>query len=305
MTERLAWLVVLAACGEPAPFFADPLQPLPPTLGELGITATTAPDELIPYAPAWPFWSSGSDKARFAFVPSAIDTAIPDAWQFPAGTMFVKTFGYGDRPIETRVLRLLAAGWSFDVYRWRDDARDADLLELGTRLVVDVDAERQHTIPGRLDCRTCHESAPSPVLGFSELQLADDGLAALDERGLRSQVGGPPARIPEGDPATHAVLGLFWGNCVQCHHGGAGPNASFDLRYPVALANTIDHPTASSGSAPGIRVVPGDPATSILYLAYARDTVIPDVKAMPPLGIDRADAAGLAVLRTWIEALPQ
>ncbi|MEJ7596978.1 MAG: hypothetical protein WKG01_03625 [Kofleriaceae bacterium] len=299
----MVWLVVLAACGEPATFFTDPLQLLPPTLGELGITATTAPAELIPYAPVWPFWSSGSDKTRFAFLPSAIDTTIADAWQFPVGTVFVKTFGYAGGPVETRVLRLLDPGWSFDVYRWRDDASDADLVELETRIVVDA-APGPHTIPGRLDCRTCHESAPSPVLGFSELQLADDVLATLDARGLRSQVAGPPVRIPDADPTTHAVLGLFQGNCVQCHHGGAGPNASFDLRFSVALANTIDHPTESSGSAPGIRVVPGDPAHSILYLAYARDTANPDVKAMPPLGIDRADAAGLATLETWIEGLP-
>jgi len=296
MSERSLVLLALAGCGGGGEtFFDHPTEPLPATLGELGIGATTAPDAMIAYAPTWPFWSSGSAKTRFVFLPAPIDASAPDAWQFATGTMFVKTFAYDDRPIETRVLRLLDAGWTYDLYRWLDDGSDAMLVELGTQVEVPIDDTRVHTIPGRLDCRTCHESAPSPVLGFNELQLDDATLATL---GVIAS-----ARIPDPDPTTHAVLGLFQGNCVHCHHGGGGPNASFDLRYPVALANTIDHPTESSGSAPGIRVKPGDPDHSILYLAYARDPANPDVKAMPPLGIDRGDATGLTLLRDWIEGL--
>jgi hypothetical protein len=303
MSKRVACVLVAAACGDNVrSFYDDPTQPLPATLSELGIDATSAPDPLIAYAPVWPFWSSGSEKTRFAFLPAPIDTEIADAWGFPTGTTFFKTFAYDGRPIETRVLRLLDT-WTFDVYRWADDGRDATLADLTSNAPVDI-AEGTHTIPSRIDCRTCHESAPVPALGFSELQLGDATLALLDDRGLRTQANPTPERIPDTDPVTYQVLGLFHGNCVQCHHQGSGPNNSFDLRHQVALANTIDHPTESSASAAGIRVVPGDPEQSILWLAFARDRTNPEVKPMPPLGIDRGDAVGVEVVRSWIASLP-
>jgi hypothetical protein len=298
-------VLAVAGCGDNIrSFYDEPTGPLPQQLSELGITKDSAPDQVFAYAPVYPLWSSGSDKTRFAFFPEPIDTTAPDAWQFPTGTTFFKTFAYGDRPIETRVVRLLET-WSFDVYQWADDGSDAVLADLTRTIPVAIDAERTHTIPSRLDCRGCHESAPQPPLAFSELQLDDATLARLDERGLRTEINTAPERITDPDPTTAEVLGLFQGNCVHCHATGSGPNNSFDLRHQVALANIIDHPTESSASAAGIRVVPGDAAQSILWLAFARDRTNPEVKPMPPIGIDRVDDAGVELVRAWIEALPE
>jgi hypothetical protein len=298
-------LAALAGCGDNVrSFFDDPaIEPLPQRLSELGIDATGGPDRVFAYEPVWPLWSSGSDKVRLAFFPAPIDTSVPDAWVFPRGTTFWKTFAYGDRPIETRVLRLLDVP-TFDVYTWSDDGSDAVLADITAKDPVAVDAGT-HTIPSRIDCRTCHEAGVQPTLGFSELQLGDGALAALDERGLVTQNNPSPERIPGkvSDPLTYRVLGYFTGNCVSCHHAGTGPNNSFDLRHQVALANTIDRPTESSASAAGIRVVPGDPEQSILWLAFARDTTNPEVKPMPPVGIDRGDAEGIELVRAWIESL--
>jgi hypothetical protein len=303
-----------AACGGEAPsFFDDPTQPLPSTLSELGLHPDAPPpDVLRAYEPSWPLWSNGSAKARLAFVPDPIDTAIADAWTFPIGTMFVKTFSYARdpesvRPIETRVLRLLDTGWAYDAYLWTEDGSDAQLIDLEESVLVDVIDDRgplQHRVPNRLDCRTCHESAVQPVLGFSELQLDDAELAALDDDGLRTSPSTTPDRVRHDDPTTQDILGLFHGNCVHCHNGGTGVSASFDLRHQVALANTLDQPTASSASASGIRIVPGDPDLSILYLGFSGETEDPGIKPMPPLGVDRRDAEAIAVLRAWIEALP-
>lgn len=312
----LAAALAAAACATNEPwFFDDPEQPLPRNLSELELDsnrATTAP--LRPYEPTWPLWSSGSEKRRLAFLPAAIDTSDSEAWSFSPGTTFLKTFSYAgedgsSRPIETRVLRLVDAGWTYDVYRWASDGSDAKLADIDQSILVEVVDERQmrfeHRIPSRLDCRTCHESAAGPVLGFSELQLDDDSLAALDAEGLRSDAERPPERIRHEDPTARAVLGMFHGNCVHCHNGGNGPSASFDLRHSVAFANTIDRPTESSASAAGIRIAPGRPERSILFLAYSGETDAPDVKLMPPLGVDRRDADLIAVLRDWIEALPR
>jgi hypothetical protein len=291
--------VLLAGCGDNVqPFFDEPSQPLPARLSELGLDDS----RVFAYEPTWPLWSSGSDKTRLAVFPAPIDTTVADRWVFPTGTTFIKTFAYGDRPIETRVLRPLDVP-TFDVYKW--DGDDAYLADLTTKDPVTVDGGT-HTIPSRIDCRACHESAAQPTIGFSELQLGDATLARLDERGLRTRVNAEPERIPgrTADSLTYQVLGYFTGNCVPCHHTGTGPNNSFDLRYQVALQNTIDHPTESSASAAGIRVVPGDPEQSILWLAFARDTTNPEVKPMPPVGIDRGDAEGIELVRRWIASLP-
>lgn len=319
MTERralaLGLCMALAACGDnlrPS-VFDDPTQELPATLAELGIAwGEPAPAPWFAFAPSWPLWSSGSAKDRLAFVPAPIDTTVADAWQFPIGTLFAKTFSYplagARQPVETRILRRTGDGWTYDVYLWAGDGSGATKIALDTSVVVELaddgGAPFTHRVPGRLDCRTCHESAAVPALGFSEIQLDAALLAALDAEGLRSVPSATPARIEHADPATRDVLGLFQGNCVHCHNGGAGVSASFDLRHGVALAAIIDQPTASSASAAGIRVVPGSPGTSILFLAVSGETADPAVKPMPPLGIDRRDAGAIERLRAWIAALP-
>ena len=301
---------VLPGCGQDRPsFFDDPTGALPDRLSALDLHPDRPPPpELRAYDPVWPLWSSGSDKARLMFLPGPIDTTAPQAWEFPIGTVLFKTFAYAHRPVETRVVRRLATRWSYDVYLWSDDGADADLLPLDTSVQVDLVDEGGHAIahrvPNRLDCRTCHESAPHPVLGVSELQLDDDALAALDADGLRSAPSPAPARIRHDDPTTRDVLGLLHGNCVHCHNGTTGVSASFDLRHPVALANTVNQPTASSASAAGIRVVPRAPQDSILFLAFSGETSDPEVKTMPPLGIDRRDTAGIELVRRWITELP-
>jgi len=294
MTRRFSFArrfgFALAVCGAAAgcgdnlgSALDDPGRPLPGKLSALVL------DGLPGYEPAWPLWSSGSDKARLASIPGDIDTGAADAWRFPLGTLFVKTFAYGARRVETRILRLVDTGWTYDVYLWNANSTDAELADIGASItvdLVDVDgAPIQHRVPSRLDCRTCHESGPSTVLGYSAVQL-------------------DPAQITHADPATRDVLGMFQGNCVHCHNGGDGVNASFDLRHGVAVANIVNQPTASSASAAGTRVIPGDPEHSILFLAVSGESTDPSIKAMPPLGVDRRDTVSIARLRAWIAALP-
>lgn len=296
-------VMALAACDGSARFFDDPTQPLPAQLSDLSVSNLDA-DELRSYTPAWPLWSNGSDKQRTLFLPSPIDTSDPARWQFPVGTTLMKTFAY-DRPIETRVIRRLDDSWAYDVYLWDADGSDATLLplDIGVEVAVEVDGEAfMHRVPNRLDCRTCHESAAVPVLGFASVQLAEDALAKLDADGLRTDPH-PPARIEHSDSATREVLGYFQGNCVHCHNGGTGPSSSFDLRHESALANIIDQQTDSSASAQGIRVVPGSSAASILFLAVSGESDDTSIKPMPPVGVQRRDAGAIEQLRAWIDAL--
>jgi hypothetical protein len=326
---RAAWTFVLlvAACSPTADSsgpppdspLSDPSRPLPATMRELGLfpdapNLDTTAETAVAYAPAYPLWSNGSDKQRHLALPEGetIDTRAPDAWAFPVGTLLFKTFAYEGVPVETRVMvRTAEDDWEYEVYAWSDDGEDAQLLSLDERVVVPVAGGSQHTIPARLDCRVCHETAADPVLGMTRVQLSHDqalgpGLDAATEAGLLSDAVDSAPRIEDtAPPGTGDVLRSFYGNCVHCHHGGDGDNASFDLRPDVALANSVGQPTASSAAAAGIRIVPGDPSQSMLFLAVSGEHDDPEIKNMPPVGVDVRDAASIETLRSFIGGLPQ
>jgi hypothetical protein len=321
---------VLSPTGEPgllpAPgsLLAEPLAPFPETFSEVGLYPFAPDLERVPpgallYEPAWPLYSNGSSKARYLVLPEGerIDNSMVP-WVFPVGTLLFKTFSFEEpgwaRVAETRVLRRAADDWEYAAYLWRDGGGEADLLALKNQVPVGIAAPEPfpHLVPNRLQCRKCHESAPTRVLGFSELALSEPPagggptqLEIFAAAGLFSSA--PPAapeRIEHPDATTRQVLGYLEGNCTHCHNGGSEANPAFDLQHTVALENIIDHPTESSASAAGIRVVPGAPEESILFLAFSGEGTDPEIKAMPPLGVERRDAAAVELLRTWIESLP-
>ena len=296
----------------------DPLAPLPATLSEVGIySGSQTSQPLAPalgYEPGYPLWSDGGQKFRSVVLPegTSIDASDPENYVFPVGTLLFKTFAFptptspdASVPVETRLLRLNDDGWELAAYAWDETATDAQLLDLKRGQTRDVLAEDgtvvQHAIPSRLECRQCHESSTSEVLGINELQLAKSG--SLDDLAPRlSPPASEPSVLPAHGPLTTAVLGYFVGNCVHCHNDTNGAASSFDLRPAMALANIIDQPTASSATADGIRVTPGKPEESILYLGVKGGTEL-EVKDMPPLGVALRDAAAVQLLSDWIVAL--
>ena len=304
----------------------DPLAPLPDDLADVGIypqapDLSSVPDTAMLYEPAWPLWSNGSDKHRYMVLPAgtSIDTTDPEAWAFPPGTLLFKTFLYDDggdgcpRPVETRLMRKKPeGGWDYAVYGWDvagERAQRLDIAEPTPIAVVGEDGAFDHHVPARIECRACHESSLGEALGVERLQLSTPlhgggvtQLETLAGQGLLSTaVTGESIEHPDAD--THALLGMLHGNCVHCHNGSAGPSSSFDLRHPVALDNIIDRPTESSASAAGIRIVPGSPEDSILFLAFSGETDDPEVKPMPPLGVDVRDRVSIELLRAFIENL--
>jgi len=300
---------------------ADPLVPFPELLSETGLfpfapDLSRVPSMVHGYAPAWPLWSNGLGKSRHLAIPkgAAVDTSDRAAWRFPLGTLFFKTFSDDERHIETRVLRLGNDGWEFAAYRWNDDGADANKLDLKMGVMVDVTtdgAALEHRIPNLLDCRQCHEASPSQVLGFDELRLNHgvDGeqseLERIFEEGvLAGSMPVDPVEVTDADPIAREVRGYLHGNCSNCHNGWTGESSSFDMRHAVALENTVGKPTESSASAPGIRIVPGSPEDSILFLAFSGETDDPEVKAMPPVGIERRDPEAVELLRGFITSLP-
>jgi hypothetical protein len=282
-------------------------------------------DALVPYRPSYELWSNGTTKDRFLYLPpgTSIDSSQRDAWVFPSGTLLFKTFSAprvvdsgvtAAQPIETRVLRAIDDDWQYAVYLWNEAGTDAELADLGAShpVEVQIDGERfEHVVPAKLDCRKCHEAQPSPVIGADELRLsgpyAEDGsaqLAQLHEAGLLSHLPAEPKRVAHDDVTTQSVLEYLEGNCTHCHNGGDGASSAFDLRHDVALDNLINRETEGEAIA-GIRIVPGQPEQSALYLAFSRVESDDDVQAMPPVGVQRADASALELFRRWIEELKE
>ncbi len=299
-----------------------PSEPLPATLSELGlypdVRDTREVDaRALPYQPAYPLWSNGSDKTRYLVLPEGARVGVhEDGFDFPVGSAFFKTFAFEDaegasRNVETRVLYRVEDGWRYGAYRFRDDQREADLLP--GKLPTEVEVQAQdgsaltHAIPSTRQCRTCHESAPVRVLGFTREQLglaSESALARLHAQGVFDAEVDQPAPLAD-DVETAEVQGYLLGNCVHCHNGWAdGDNSSFDLRPEVMLENTVGVETDGSASGLGLRIAPGDPDASVLYLAFVGRDNGTGIKAMPPLGVQRRDPAAAERLKAWIEGLP-
>jgi len=320
---RLSLLCALAcsACGDDSgdanePTLVEaPALAFPPTLSQVGLyqdlAERTASPRALPYAPRSALWSNGLAKERFIVVPEGdtIDAEASD-WVFPENTLLFKTFLGDDGPVETRIVRTTDGAPEFAAYRWEGD--EAILLdgERGVDIEVAIDGENTaHEIPSTRSCEQCHESSPSPVLGFAPLQLAGEEEAASDQV-ERLVLAGALSEEPRLDTSLDrfegdefAVLGYFVGNCVHCHNDSGGIASSFDLSPAVAFDAIIDQPTASSASAVGIRVVPGDAAASILFQAVSGETDDPEVKSMPPVGVQRRDETAIDLLRNWINGL--
>jgi hypothetical protein len=311
-------------------------SPLPQHLGDTGLyadrTLTRVAPDLLTYTPQYPLWSDGATKRRWIRVPPGtfIDARDADAWVFPVGTRVWKEFSRGRRR-ETRLIVRTRSGWVYGTYRWAEDGTDA--LLVAAEGAVDPDPgwpSGSYVFPSQQDCRSCHEGRPTPLLGFSALQLSpgrdpfavhgesrDPGSIDLGElidrkliRGLPVWWRTQPPRIYAPTPDGRAVLGYLHGNCGQCHNA-RGPLASVGLDLWVDPARpdggtlqVIDSLLgASHFRIPGVapsdskRLVPGAPDLSaILVRMRTRERVA----QMPPIATQVVDTEAVQRVEQWI-----
>jgi hypothetical protein len=316
------------------------MPPLPERLSQTGLYlpgTQTVDSRNHPYSPQYPLWTDGAAKSRWIRLPAGarIDARNPEAWMFPVGTVFWKEFSFGGRRVETRMMRRTADGqWSYASYVWNDAQTDAVLApDSGQPGVAEVVPGKRHDVPGREDCRGCHENRATPVLGFTALQLSDDRDPAaphaeplqpemLTLRRLMTDgtLAGAPAamathapRIP-GDGPARAALGYLTANCGHCHNEQS-PVAT--VRFPL-LASGFETPAQTNDSVRRLlaRVtdwdLPGrEPGRSSLITPGAPDLSVLLVRMrsrrpssqMPPLGTVVPDRAGLDLITAWITSL--
>lgn len=320
---------VLAGCGaDRAP------KQAPQHLADTGLyadfAARTIAEHVLPFAPQYPLWTDGAAKQRWILLPpgTAIDASDVDHWQFPIGTRLWKQFAW-ERAVETRFMERRTDGsWLYATYVWNEDGSDAVLApEAGVRGAHPTAEGRHHDVPSLTDCRLCHESGRTPVLGFGALQLSPDrdplaphatehradevDLHSLAARGL---LRGLPARwqheaprIAAHSPLERAALGYLHGNCSACHNAD-GPLQRLGLRFdhplaapagtaPPAIATTVDVPSEFTRGDIARRIAAGDPAHSSIVLRLGATDAITQ---MPPFGRHLADRDAVSLLTRWI-----
>lgn len=281
---------------------------MPTRLSDTGlytdIRAKTVAPGLVEFAPANVLWSDAADKLRWFQLPAGgeIDSSTMDRWQFPVGTKLFKEFAKDGKRLETRLI------WRVDdtgdretdmlvgSFVWNDAETDAELVPDGALNVRGTD----HDAPSQQTCWRCHVGEPGNILGLSALQIGDTSSLPLSH----------PAS--ETYAAPNAALGYLHANCGHCHNpsGSAWSSSNMVLRLGaderdaataqittttvgVPLQQWVNHGFTN-------RVVAGDPDQSALFYRMTQRAM--NVQ-MPPLATEQTDAAGIALVRGWIESL--
>jgi len=288
-----------------------------------------------PFSPQYPLWTDGASKARWIYLPpgQAIDTTDVHEWDYPVGTKLWKEFAFSGRKAETRFLWKAAPGqWVFASYVWNADGTAATRApDDGAPGAVEIAPGRFHSIPSVDQCRACHVSDRTQVLGFNALQLSTDRdpnaihgeplrpgmttLETLNAEGLlqpaRPELVSSPPRIAARSAEERTVLGYLAGNCGACH------NRRSDLAPLGLYWKHGEVATAGAGTARamlGHRTkwqVPGVPEGESVLV----DPVAPQDSAMlrrmksrfpasqmPPLGTVIRDQEALDAVAKWISS---
>lgn len=296
-------------------------EPLPQRLSETGCVDPDDPREpaegLIPYTVKAPFWSDGADKQRWLALPEGetIEIDSEQDWELPPGSVVVKNFYLADALIETRLfMHHTDERWEGYTYAWNEDGTDAERVDGG----LVVERQGQNWIyPSGSQCLECHTRAAGRTLGLESAQLNGEftypstgreghQLDTLHTIGVLAQA---PARPELADPYEEAAdledraRAYLHTNCAQCHRPDGPTNLDMDLRHTTALAdmNVCDVELQSGADDSQLRrLVPGDADLSALV---ARMTLRNHADQMPPIGSNRVDEEGEALLREWIDGL--
>lgn len=298
----------------------------PRLLSETGCFSATdtkqAASGLIPYSVNAPFWSDGADKERWMALPDGQNISIAEGgdWNFPNGTVLVKSFSIGPRLIETRLfMRHPDGAWGGFSYEWNASQTDATLLEGGA--TRDLGNGQSWIFPSESQCLDCHTDAAGRVLGLETAQLnrsftypqtgrTSNQLTTLNYLSMLS----PPITdastqpvLPEPfgtGPLAERARAYLHTNCSQCHRPGGPTPSSMDLLYSTDLRTTYACDVSPQSGDLGVGVdarliAPGSPENSLIVNRMNRR----DSAAMPPLGSHTVDAEGVALVSQWIDSL--
>lgn len=275
---------------------------------------------VTPYDLATPLFSDHAEKLRFVWTPSPASYDPKEAFEFPVGSVLIKTFAYPDGAglIETRLLIRQAAGWKAWPYVWDAEKGDARLRLAGARFDIPHDGQIiSYRVPNANQCKGCHMrgGAITPI-GPKARNLNhefdyEDGpqnqLAEWISRGHLTAAPDPPpaADWRTGDLNTRARAYLDV-NCAHCHRrDGPASNSGLFLTFGEeerAAWGYRKRPVAAGRGSGGLAfdIAPGAPEASILI--YRMQSPEPGVM-MPELGRSLPHAEGIKLISDWIAGL--
>jgi hypothetical protein len=286
------------------------------------IAAKTLSPRARAFAPAVAFWSDGAEKLRWVDLPdgSKIDTASMDEWRYPVGTKVWKEFRVAGKRVETRFMHKVRDDrWLQAAYVWSPDEMTATRGE-GTQLEI---AGATYAVPKTSECNDCHKGKKDKLLGFEAISLGQPAATGLTLAALASEarLTAPPAQtsVPIGDDGSgKSAPALAWlhVNCgTSCHTGTATATAyGTGLRLRIGwdeltgkpprgwemVKATVEMPVKSPKWSGEVRIVPGDPQSSLLFRLLAQR----GAEQMPPIATRIVDDAGKSAVESWINAMP-
>ena len=275
---------------------------------------------VTPYDLATPLFSDHAEKLRFVWTPSPARYEAEEAFEFPVGSVLIKTFTYPDGAglIETRLLIRQAAGWKAWPYVWDAEAGDARLKLAGARFDIRHEGETiSYRVPNANQCKGCHMrgDAITPIgpkarnlnHAFPYDEGAANQLAAWVEKGHLDGAPDPPASADWRRGALEARARAYLDvNCAHCHRrDGPASNSGLFLTYGEAERTAWGYrkrPVAAGRGSGGLEfdIAPGQPGASIMI--YRMVSLEPGVM-MPELGRSLPHIEGIALIREWIAAM--
>ncbi len=296
-----------------------------------------AAGRLLPYDVRSALFSDYATKYRFVWLPPGTSAQYKEneVFEFPVGTIFVKTFAYlhdmtnpakGRRLMETRLLIHRPEGWIGLPYVWNDEQTEATLKIVGTtkdvRWIHSDGKERtlNYIVPNVNQCLGCHENRKvmRPIGPTARNLNRDYPYADGIENQLThwTKVGylqgaPPPEKAPQlavwNDPSTGTLdqRARAWLeiNCAHCHNpDGPARTSGLDLQTtqsdPAKMGMRRTPTAAGRGSGGRLYdIVAGNPDASILV--YRIQSKEPGVM-MPELARRLVDEEGVALIREWI-----
>lgn len=293
---------------------------------------------VIPYDLNSPLFSDYATKYRFVWMPAGTSAAYnaTDAFDFPVGTIFSKTFAYPDsrgggaqRLLETRLLVHGASGWTPLPYVWNENQTEAYLEVAADPTVVHWTHPSGHAytidyvIPNQNQCKECHEKSKTTIpIGPKARNLNKDfnysdgranqlvywtrigylkGAPAPEQAPRAAVWDDPSSGTLEARAKTYLDI-----NCAHCHNPGGSANTSglyFNDGQADPMRLGFCKVPVSAGHGAGdllFDIMPERPEESILIRRM--DSDLPKVM-MPELGRTLIHREGVELIRQWIRSL--
>lgn len=300
-------------------------------------------DGVVPYELNTPLFSDYAYKARFVKLPEgkAAKYSEADAFEFPEGTVLIKSFYYphdmtdlskGRRIMETRLLIREADTWKALPYIWNEAQTDATLEVAGGRhdvSWVNTDGKKvdlNYSVPNMNQCKGCHAKGntmtpigPKARNLNGDFAYADGSMNQLQKWQQLGILEGLPEKLTEiqkvpvwNDAATgslhnraRAYLDI---NCAHCHTAdGPGNTSGLHLDYTETDKAKIGYhkaPIAAGRGSGGLAVdiEPGDPEASIIW--FRMNSNDPGIM-MPELGRKQIHREGVVLIHEWITSMKE